>query len=126
MTTPQITSSRPRPDLTVVAVEGAVTADQVRDQIIGFLTDSPTRFVIWDIRNGTLARLTTSDIRTLVEKGAPHAHRRSGGRTAIVSPNDLDYGLSRMFETVAELQHVPFEIHVFRNMDEAESWLHSD
>jgi hypothetical protein len=121
---PRITSSRDhRADLTIVTVEGAVGADQVRERIVGFLTGEPTLLVLWDIRHGSLAEISTDDIRMLVSAGEPHAHRRRGGFTAIVCGRDVDFGLSRMFGTVAELQHIPFEIQVFRDVDAAMRWL---
>ena len=124
---PRITSSRDeRMDLTIVTVEGAVSAHQVRQQIVGFLTGEPTQLVIWDIRRGSISGISADDIRMLVSAGAPHADRRRGGRTAIVCFHDVDFGVSRMFEIVAELQHIPFEIKVFRQMDAATRWLKED
>jgi hypothetical protein len=121
---PRITSSRDeRMDLTIVTVEGPVSARQVREQIVGFLTGEPTQLVIWDLRRGSISDISADDIRMLVSAGAPHADRRRGGRTAIVCIHDVDFGLSRMFQIVAELQHIPFEIGVFRQMDAAMRWL---
>jgi len=121
---PQISSSRDMARaLTVVKVQGSVSAQQVRDQIVGFLTGEPTRYVIWDVRDGSLSQLSAEDMRMLVTAGAPHAHRRTGGRTAIICATDVDFGMGRMFQTIASLQHVPFEIRVFRDTDEAMSWL---
>ena len=123
----RITASLDRAsDLTIVTVEGSVSADQVRNQIVGFLKGEPTRLVLWDIRRGSLADISPDAMRTLVSAGAPYAHRRRGGRTAIVCVHDVDFGLSRLFKAIAELQHIPFEINVFREMRLALAWLGVD
>ena len=110
-------------DLTTVTVLGDVSAGQVRTQIITFLTTRPTRLVLWDIRNGTLSRLSSDDLRELVASGAPYADRRRGGRTAILCSKPVDFGISRMFGTFANIYHIPFEIHVFDEYEDAMSWL---
>lgn len=125
--TARITASHDRErDLTTVTVEGAVNADQVRNQIVGFLSGEPTRFVIWDYRQGSLSRLSAEDLRSIISAGAPFAYKRRGGRTAIVCAHELDYGLSRMYQIIAELHHIPFEIDVFRDMQSALKWLGID
>ena len=112
-------------DLTVVTVVGEVHVGQVLSQIITFLTGKPTQLVLWDIRAGSLAGISRDDLRLIVEKGAPYADRRIGGRTAIVCSKELDYGISRMFQTFANIEHIPFEIEVFRDIRGAREWLNS-
>ena len=120
----QITSSlEADSDLTIVTVVGEVNAEQVVNQIISFLTGGPTRLVLWDIREGSLASLSSKDLKMILKRGAQFADRRRGGRTAIVCSREVDYGLGRMFQTLASLQHIPFEINVFRNLEEAVEWL---
>jgi hypothetical protein len=110
-------------DLTVVTVVGKVDAEQVLRQIISFLTGEPTQLVLWDFREGSLADLSRADLQRIVKRGAPFADRRKGGRTAIVCSREVDYGLSRMFQSFASVQHIPFEIKVFRDIQEARKWL---
>jgi len=113
-------------DLTVVTVVGKVDAEQIASQIISFLAGEPTQLVLWDIREGSLVSLSSNDLQMIVKRGAQFADRRRGGRTAIVCSKDLDYGLSRMFQAFASLQHIPFEIDVFRNLEEAREWLNEN
>ena len=44
-----------------------------------------------------------------------------GSRMAVVSPQDLQFGLSRIFGTLAEDAGVP--VDVFRSTEEAIEWL---
>jgi hypothetical protein len=122
--TAQITSTVDRErDFTTVTVKGDVTASDVRNQIVSFLTAKPTQRVLWDIRQGSLAKLSSDGMREILDAGAPHAESRRGGRTAILCAHPLDYGLSRMFEILATLYHLPFDIQVFRDEREAMHWV---
>jgi len=112
-------------ELTIFAVNDEVEAEQVLKEIILFLTGTPTQLVLWDIRQGTLERISPSDLRMIVERASPFAGRRKGGRTAIVCTTDLNFGLSRMFQIFAELMQIPFEIHVARNVEDAKKWLYA-
>lgn len=49
---------------------------------------------------------------------------RPNGRSAIVTDNGRFYGLSRMFETYAEMApDLPLVLPVFRTIEEAKHWL---
>lgn len=52
------------------------------------------------------------------------AETRSAGKTAIVAPEDLIYGLSRMFEVYAE-EHASGarSWKTFRDIEDATAWL---
>src|SRR5262245_60668042 len=89
-------------DVTVFTVVGEVDAELLLTQILSFLKGEPTPLTLWDITQGTLEGISSRDLRWIVERMAPLAHRRKGGRTAIVSPRDLDFGMSRMFQILAE------------------------
>ena len=117
-------SFEPENDLTIFAVSGSVDAEQLTTQIISFLKGEPTQLVLWDITEGSLAAIPAKDLRMIVDLASPFAHRRKGGRTAIVCTTDLNFGLSRMFQSFAELMHIPFEMHVFRVFEEAKGWLY--
>jgi hypothetical protein len=116
-------SVEPDDDTTVFTVTGEVTAAEIIDAIMDFLLTAPTQLVIWDLGNGSLHKIPPRDLRSIVERAGPYTVARAGGRTAIVVHNDLDFGLSRMFEAFAELGEVPFEIRVFRDITGAKEWL---
>ena len=44
-------------------------------------------------------------------------------KVAIVAPNDLVFGLARMYEVFSELEKVPWDLVVFRAVDAALAWL---
>ncbi len=77
---------------------------------------------VFDVRTGRLD-LSSSDVHRLVGLLDRHLERRGGGgfRCAIVVASDIDFGISRMIEMVAD--QVPFESRVFRSMTDAELWV---
>jgi hypothetical protein len=111
-------------DLTVFTVVEDVDAKQILGEVLGFLTGEPTHFVLWDIRAGSLTRVTTAGLRLIAERATELADRRRGGRTAIVCSTDVDYGLSRMFQTFAELLQAPVEFTVSKDIASAREWLY--
>jgi hypothetical protein len=110
-------------DLTVFTVFETVNSDQILTQVIPFLTEEPTRLALWDFRAGSLSGIASNDLQSIVERGKQFADSRKGGRTAIVCSTDLDYGLGRMFQTFADIDRIPIEINIFRNLDDANEWL---
>ena len=48
---------------------------------------------------------------------------REDGKTAIVAPDDVTFGLSRMYGILTEGQGPPFETRSFRSVEEAYQWL---
>ncbi len=66
--------------------------------------------------------LTAEEVRKIV--GRVHEMMRSGpfGPTAIVTNNDVVFGMARMFAILCELQQGP-PVGVFRTLDEGRDWL---
>ena len=67
-------------------------------------------------------RLSADDLQEIIAFVANYRTERLHGRTALVSAQDLDYGLSRMSETLAELKNLPWEIRHFRGREAAGAW----
>ena len=91
--------------LTTFLVEGEVSFDEIAVQIKElYEEDAPTRNVLWDASNGSVANLTTEQIENLASFSPRFSKKREGGKTALYSPGDLAFGLSRMFEIVGNLR----------------------
>ena len=43
-----------------------------------------------------------------------------------MASENLTYGLGRMFQSQSEMHRVPFDVMIFRTMEEAEGWLEDD
>ncbi len=110
-------------DLTIVTAAGRMKPVDFQEWTASYYRGRVTSLTLWDLRQADLSEIKAEDLR----KDAIHTRNmavvRKGGKTAIVSGDALAYGLSRMLETFYELENVPFDMEVFRDVEEAKSWL---
>lgn len=109
--------------ITVFTVTGAIQAQAVVAEIAEFLAHEPTRLVIWDIMQADLRHVTARDWRMIVDRIGPASAVRVNGRTAIISDSDVNFGMSRMLQSLAEGAKFPVSISVFRTAEAAHRWL---
>ncbi len=110
-------------NLTIFAVIGEVTCQELMTTLKTFYTDSPTLDILWDVRQGTVSKLSYNDIRIVVESVVEFTKKSRRRKTAIVISRDVDYGIGRIFGTFAEIKEVSLTVRVFREYDEAMTWL---
>lgn len=67
--------------------------------------------------------VSTSEIETIVSQDKKAAEFIEEGILAITAEQDLEYGLNRMWEIIAQNSGVPWETMVFRDRDTAEKWI---
>ena len=104
-------------------VSGRVTAEEVLECQTTFYEAGPARLLLWDLSEADLALLTTENMRQFVRRTTTLGPERQGGRTAIVAPAPLQYGLGRAAETLGEVLSIPYALRVFRKRDDAVRWL---
>ncbi|OPY77217.1 MAG: hypothetical protein A4E65_02815 [Syntrophorhabdus sp. PtaU1.Bin153] len=111
-------------DVTVKKIIGALTVDEwLRDVDDFFLSHHVTKNLVLDLSEGSLEHLTYDDIIRITDRVRMYAHSRAGGKTAIVAPTDLEYGISRILGAFAKIRAVPFDTQVFRTLSEAAEWI---
>jgi hypothetical protein len=113
-------------DLTIFTAEGDLTFDEQMAALKGFYGGIPTANVIWDFRGLQGTRISSEELQEIISYIKRDENKRLGGKTALVSATDLDFGLSRMSEMYAEAEELPWKIKAFRSMDEALRWLDSE
>jgi len=106
--------------------EGKTTFEEIAAEVKAQYEETPTRNVLWDASNGSVANLTKEHIEKLASFSGRFGNVRKGGKTALYSPGDAAFGLSRMFEIIGDLKNVPIQVKVFRDKDEAMNWLDED
>jgi hypothetical protein len=109
--------------LTVITVIGELTAHDARDSIQNFYEGNVTLNVLWDLSQSDVSKLSADDIYSIAHTPRKYAEMRKGGKTAIVAPTDMAFGLSRMYEFMTDIQHYTFKTQAFRTMQEAYRWL---
>ena len=114
-------------ELTTYTVAGTLLADEVLRTIDGFYQETVTKNVLWDLSEADLRQISSADVRLIVGRVTQLGRERPGGRTALVAPQKLAVGLSRMYEMLADLERPlgSAETRVFQNIDEALEWFKS-
>ena len=103
-------------DLTVQDAVEAMKSSYSHPNFVGGMNS------LWDLRQGSLAGLSTFDVREIIWFADATVETRGRGyRTALVAPTDADFGTSRLLKTLGS--HLPGNIRIFRGYDEALAWL---
>jgi hypothetical protein len=118
-----VRSQNPGESLTILTVVGEVTSGEVVGALEQFLKGGVTRDLLWDFRGAKLSAIHRDDIERIIAVAKAGAHLRPDGRTALVVGDLLSFGISRMYELLAELKDHPIRHHVFRDVEEALAWL---
>mgnify|MGYP006299911201 CR=1 FL=1 len=106
--------------------KGVVTDAELLRSFVAFYKShqwTPGMNELTDLSEGDGSQLTTDGLIKLAtatkeifqKKGVKHT------KTAVYAPQDLSFGLSRMYE--AMIYDSPEDFRVFRNIDEAKKWL---
>lgn len=110
-------------DIATFTADGDLTLDEIM-AIALMLYDQPTKDVLFDLTAASTPDFSINDIMQIASlKQRSESPGRIDGKTAIVAKKDLAYGLSRMFQSLSEMNRVPFEVSVFRTIEEAKEWL---
>ncbi len=111
-------------DLTIHEATEQIDVDDIIFALDDFYRSRVTKYVIWDLNNGGDPDLTTDGMQRIIHYSKDKDAVRPNGKSAIVTDNDRFYGLSRMFETYAEMApNLPLVFRVFRTIEEAKRWL---
>ncbi len=110
-------------DTTFLILSGVVSAEDVIGALKDFYGTSCTTNAIWDFSGSNLKNAKPEHLAAVLSVAKDLAHLRSGGKTALVVPEDLGFGMARMYEAMADLKDHPVKHGVFRTLDEARNWL---
>ena len=114
-------------NLTILTPSGKIIFAEAIKVLESFY-QNPTRNLLLDFsrRDKIPLILTAEEMAKLFKHLSTKKENRPAGKTAIVAPDDLRFGMSRMAEALAEIEKLPWEMKAFRSMDEAIDWLNSD
>jgi hypothetical protein len=107
----------------ITAIED-VSFEEIMDVVRLFYEVHPTKNAIWDFRHGTGEKVTTKQVNIIAEYVGKHAQEsRKGGKTAYVADEDFEFGMLRMSDVLIQMKEVPFQIEIFKSLDEAMEWI---
>ncbi|WP_319406812.1 STAS/SEC14 domain-containing protein [uncultured Desulfosarcina sp.] len=119
-----VTIDRNDPDeLTTFSLSGKVKLPELVGALERYGRSGPTRYELYDLGELTGERLSSADIRSLIDFFRKYPNiRPPESKTAILVASDIDFGIGRMISILSDGQ-VPFKIEVFRSLDQALNWL---
>ncbi|MBC2734148.1 MAG: hypothetical protein HF981_07310 [Desulfobacteraceae bacterium] len=110
-------------DLTIIKAVGRMKPADFQEWTATYYAGTVTPLALWDLSEADLSEIQTDDLKKDASHTKSLSDVRKGGKTAIVTGNSLEYGLSRMLSAFYEFEQMPFEVQVFESMDEATKWL---
>lgn len=112
-----------RNDLKIHYFHGMVDGDEIIESIRNDLHGTRASRVIWEFSEADMERFGIDKLRQVLAMGKVLAEARQTGKTAIVVPQDLSFGLGRMYETLTEIERFTTPTRAFRTLAEALVWL---
>jgi hypothetical protein len=110
-------------DLTIHEATEPTDTDDIISLLKDFYQNRVTTYLIWDLNKGGNPELSQNDILEIIGISREYGSQRKNGKTAIVTDNDLYFGLSRMYETYAEIEtDLSLQVQVFREFKHAIAW----
>jgi hypothetical protein len=111
----------------ICTVTGATSVEDLLaagDEYIQDPDFRPGMDALWDVRGAEMTGGTLEQLRRFGSTISQRVVQRGVGyRVAIVSAGDVSFGIGRQWEAIAD--QLPFDIMVFRDVEEAWRWLRS-
>jgi hypothetical protein len=112
--------------ITTATGRGRVIASDLLAALHAFYDNAPTMLALCDISDADLSSLPSDELSRIVQFTERRAEVRRGGKTAIAASRNLEYGMARMYEILAEAYAHPVTIRAFRTREEALQWLREE
>jgi hypothetical protein len=107
----------------VNTVNGRIRFADIKSFIAANIDSWPDKAVLWDLRQMDFHDVSSDELRAFMINAKEISAMRSGEKSAIVAPHDLQFGMMRMFEALAETARIEISFGVFRTIAEAKQWL---
>ncbi len=113
----------PARDLTIFTAQGEFNYEDQIEAMREYYGGNPTPNLLLDMRSIEGERVSNEELRAIVRFAKEHGAKRPPGKTAIVSPHDVDFGLSRVVEVFGSMENLSWPIRPFRSMEKALEWI---
>jgi hypothetical protein len=113
-------------NLTIHTISGPVSEVEMYRALKGEVGQEPTALALWDMSLADVSHVTPHVLRKFIKKAAELGATRLGGKTAVIAPEDLQFGLARMSVAFSEMESALYQLQAFRNRDNAFQWLMSE
>jgi hypothetical protein len=110
-------------NIAYITLEGKLTSEtmpEALDEVVAHPDYITGMTRLWDLQGTDMVDFQQDAIKEAARHSTKYPKEITNVKVAFVALKDLQYGLSRIFVAVCE---VDTEIMVFRNIEEAEAWL---
>ncbi|MEN8245590.1 MAG: hypothetical protein ABFS43_11890, partial [Thermodesulfobacteriota bacterium] len=114
----------PSCDLTTFICNDDLSFHEIVEILIRFyrgIDNPPTKRVLWNLSDASMGSLSMEEIRQIANLSIDNEEIMRDGKTAIVAPRDIDFGLARVLAAWTTGSHS--DLMVFRTLNEATEWL---
>lgn len=110
-------------DLTILTGSESIDAGEVVAAMEEMYAGEPTRLVLWDLTGVDVTGVTFADVQTIARLAVEHGRRRPGGKTAIMTAQQVTFGLNRVYESLLDGTAEPLQVHVCWTLEDALEFL---
>jgi hypothetical protein len=104
---------------------GELSPNDLIEVSFAFLDSSATALTLIDLTKASLGQISGESMRVLARRvGRLAKDRGAHGKAAIICSSDVDFGMARMFATVASIEGLCFA--VFPGPNSARGWLRDE
>ena len=114
----------PTKDLTTIIFSGEISYREIIHAMTLYyegVDGPPTKRVLWDYSRATAENLSVDELEDIAHIRINSKDKMIPGKTAVVAPMDIAFGMSRMFQ--AKTLGTQRYLMVFRSLEEANEWL---
>ncbi|BBO87928.1 hypothetical protein DSCOOX_11080 [Desulfosarcina ovata subsp. ovata] len=108
---------------TLFRVSGEVAAGEIATHAIQYLREPLTDKALWDFSSVTRIKMTTADIKGLVDRLGDISLGQPSRKVALVGSGQINIGLGKLFVAFAQIAGLPSRYKVFRDAGHAVDWL---
>lgn len=119
-----ITSRREQSlDLTILTGTGTIQTGEVMSAMEELYAGTPTRYVLWDFSGADITPIDFEGVQAITRLTVKYGQNRPGGKTAIVSTQQVAFGITRVYESLVDGGVAPLQVRVCRTLAAALQFL---
>lgn len=109
----------------IVIITGKVGFDTIEKLIVDNLDSWVGAPDLWDLTGMDFSEVSSDKVRTFTYRMLGSL-KDQVGKTAFVAPEDVQFGMVRVFKAFAENVKIKVHFEVFRRLEDAKKWLLED
>lgn len=110
-------------DLSIHSCHGQMRMEEISSRVSKPGNGEATNHTIWNFSDADLSGITGDDVLALSSSAKLMKHTGRLNKTAVVVPDELSWGLGRMYQIVSGTNENACTVELFRNLIDAQRWI---